>query len=380
MGAGGIDEGLVDVVAEIPGVKTAAPLIQRPTILYFQGQRVKLLSLGIDPAKHKEVHDFVLAEGESLEDVSGILLEAAVAKRVDAKPGDTVRLLTRQGLTRARLVGLFRSAGPIAVEGGAAMLMRIRSAQYAAKMPGEIHLVQVVLEPGADDQAVANAIEERLPAGVQIARPAARSSFAEETALSIRQGLRTSRAFLLLVATLIIANTYLINVMQRRRQFGILRAIGATQGQIARMLAGEAVWMGLLGALLGWVAGTIGAHYLTRGMGSLYETSLPAIEITPMSFALAAMFGILISLLGIWIPARRASRLQPIEAMQEGTTATIEAGARWPIWLGLGLVVIGGASLAASINGRLPMELSVWAGVLVLTGLVFLMQAIVPTR
>lgn len=122
---------------------------------------------------------------------------------------------------------------------------------------------------------------------------------ADETSLSIRQGMLTSRAFLLLVATLIIASTYLINVTQRRRQFGIMRAIGATQSQIAIILAWEATLLGLLGSLLGWGVGIVGAKYLTIAMSRLYETEAPPIDLSLASIGLAVTFGIVISLIGV---------------------------------------------------------------------------------
>jgi putative ABC transport system permease protein len=92
---------------------------------------------------------------------------------------------------------------------------------------------------------------------------------AEETVLATNQALLMARAFILLVATFVIANTFLISVTQRRRQLGILRALGATRGQVATLVLTEATALGIGGTILGSLLG-IGIAQLLRGaMGSI---------------------------------------------------------------------------------------------------------------
>src|SRR4029078_1012395 len=114
-------------------------------------------------------------------------------------------------------------------------------------------------------------IQKLLPEGITVRKPEARSPMAEETSLSTQQWMRMGRAFSLVVAVFIIANTFLINVTHRRKQLGIMRAIGATRRQIAGMVFREAMLMGILGTILGSVLGVFAAHYITGAMGSLYQ-------------------------------------------------------------------------------------------------------------
>ena len=376
-GGGSMPQNVMDRLADVGGIQTAAAVIQRPTVLFFQDHRVKLTSLGIVPETYQDVHPHRITAGKSLDQAKGVLLSAALGKSIAAKPGDAVKLLTRRGLVKARVVGWYQSQETILTTGGVGLLMTLPAAQYSSKMPGKISMIQVVLEPTADEETVREAIASRLPIGIQVNRPVARSSFAEETVLSIRQGMLTARAFLLLVATLIIANTYLINVTQRRQQFGIMRAIGATQRQVALLLGCEGLLVGLLGSLLGWVVGIAGANYLNDALSRLYETPSPAIEITLGSFGLAMLFGISVSLIGVGLPARRAGRLSPAEAMREALPTETEGSSQWLSIAGTLLVVLCGGSLAAGIMGWLPAEASAWSGVLILTGLVLLMPLVV---
>lgn len=376
-GGGSFDESLVDIVADVPGVRTAAPMIQRPTMLYFGDQRAKLITLGIDPQRDQDIHPRVITAGQPLTEAKGILLDASLAASMGIEPDDAVRLLTRHGLIKARVVGLYRSQQTVATSGGATLLMNIPAAQYASKMADRVNVIQLVLDPDADAQQVQVEIAKRLPTGLRVQPPASRSSFALETAYATQQGMQTSRAFSLLVAVLIIANTFLINVTQRRRQIGVMRAVGATRRQVARMLYSEALLMGLLGAMLGWVLGNVGAHYLSQAMGTLFETSMPPTEWTLLSLLPAGLLGVGLSLLGVWWPVRRASGLPPMEAMRETMPADFENGSRWPIFIGAGLVVICSGVLAASLQGKLPPIYSAWSGALLLAGLVLLMPLVV---
>ena len=112
--------------------------------------------------------------------------------------------------------------------------MPLDAAQYFQLAFKKIDSAQIMLKPGVDEEAARKEIEKVLPKGISVRKPESRSPLAEETSLSTQQGMRMARAFSLIVAVFIIANTFLINVTQRRKQLGVMRAIGATRGQIAR--------------------------------------------------------------------------------------------------------------------------------------------------
>ena len=376
-GGSAFDRGVVDTVSNIAGVKVAAPVVQQPIMMWFDSQRTKLLSLGVDPKCDKLVHDFRIVDGKSLEEAKGILLDATFAENQGIKPDDKVKLVTRRGFVDARIGGLYVSQGTAATGQGAVMLMRLPAAQYLAKLGNKVNGIQIVLAPGANESQMEAAIQAQLPVGLTVNRPPSRSSTADETSLSIQQAMSMGCAFSLLVAVFVIANTFLINITQRRRGLGIMRAIGATRGQIAGFLYCETALMGLIGSIAGLVMGVIGAQYLTGAMGTLYETQLPATQGTTATIVFALAFGMGISFFGAFIPTRQASQLDPVDAMREVLPEEIEGVSHWLTWLGAALTVVCGSVLAASIMGRLPMSHSIWSAVLVLTGFVFLLPTVV---
>ncbi len=119
----------------------------------------------------------------------------------------------------------------------------------------------------------------------------------------------------LLVAGIGVGNLMMSNVINRQRELAVLRATGATQGQIMRLVLGEAIVLGVIGCLIGLGLGLQGAHSMnvltTRLIGFAPEYSLPIREI----LAGVSVTVLICVLAGLW-PARRACRINVIDAMR----------------------------------------------------------------
>jgi putative ABC transport system permease protein len=367
------DEAILDTVSKVPGVKATAPLMQRITLLYVGKRGIRVTAMGIDPKLDPAVHDYELNAGKSLVDVDGVMLNTELAKNLGVKVNDRVDLLTRIGIVKTNVVGLYKLHGAATSGHGTVMLMRLRAAQALFRSPRRLDTIQIVLDDDANEKTVKAAIDELLPEGVAAHPPAARSPMAEETSLSTEQGMSMARWFSMLVAIFIIANTFLMSVTQQRRQLGIMRAIGATRRQIATLVFRKALLLGVAGTILGSILGVIAATYIGDAMGELYQTELPPIELTWAPFLWAAAFGIGISLLGAWLPASKAAHLSPMEAIRDVLPAAIEGVSRWFVRIGITIILICCAVMAACFAGKLDLEFAVWASVGLLIGLVLLL-------
>ena len=114
------------------------------------------------------------------------------------------------------------------------------------------------------------------------------------------------------VGMIIIANTFTILVTQRRRQIGLLRAVGASTGQVARRLFAEAVLLGLVGSLFGVGIGAGVAAAAGVWTGAIYwGLVLPFGEL-----GIAVLAGVLITVLSMAGPSIAATRVSPLEALQ----------------------------------------------------------------
>ena len=116
-----------------------------------------------------------------------------------------------------------------------------------------------------------------------------------------------------LVAALGIVNTLTMNVVERVREIGVLRATGMTRRQVGRMVVVEAGVLGLIGAFLGTASGLVaGAIMVTLAGGDL---ALPG-EIPWSALAASLVLGVAVSMLAAYYPARLAGRLSIVRAVQ----------------------------------------------------------------
>jgi putative ABC transport system permease protein len=368
----GYDQSVLDLVRETPGVKVAVPVLQRPTILYANHRRVKLMALGIDPQKDQAIRDYVMSKGSFLHDDRGVLLEVGFAHNMGIDVGDEVKLLTRSGMRRVTITGVLSARGMAALQLAGLMFMPIDEAQSLFRAPGRVDSIQIVLDRSADPATVSKAIARRLPEGISVGPPATQSRFMEETLESSEQGLRLASAFSLLLAMFIILNTFMMNVGERRKQLAIMRAIGATRRQIVRLLIGESLVMGVVGAALGSLAGLGGARLLTWALNQLVMSTLPPMQVTPLPFVVAAIAGLGVAVLGAAIPARRAGKLSPLEGMANVTLEDRDAAARRSAIAGAIITPISSAMLLACIFGWLSVNLAVTMAVFLLIGVVLL--------
>ena len=170
----------------------------------------------------------------------------------------------------------------------------------------------VFWEAGRDPEDVARDIRSRLPDVTVVTPTMARAQI--DGALAFLRALVLGGGIIaLVVAVLAVANTMVTAVVERRREIGLRRVVGATRRQVVRLLMLEAAVLGLAGGALGTLVGTvtvIGLNELTERVGA------SAFLVTPRLIVLALLLpGVLAALAGTW-PARRAVRLTPTEALR----------------------------------------------------------------
>lgn len=358
------DQDIADELSLIPGVAEATPIFKRPTVMYHDAReggdtrratdRVTLILMGVDPERHNLLNDYTLIAGRMLEEGDEVLLDSAFAEGLGLQVGDSVRLLMSGGPRRVNIAGLLSPRTGAAVATGSVLFMPLSTAQRRLGRRGQINRIVIRLEEGADIDQVQAAIAERLPVGLNVRQPALGSQMGEETMRSLQNALRLATSFALLAAVFIVANAFFMNVTRRHRQLAMMRAIGATRGQVRLLIFREAILLALLGTAAGIVAGWGGAVLLARAMGRLFGADLPMLPPTPAVLGLAVVFGVGVALLGAFLPARKAARVQPVEGLHEVSRADVEGMPLWFVGIGVLGFLISGGLLAANLLGYLP--------------------------
>ncbi len=357
------DQDIAEELSQVPGVQQAAPVFKRPTVMYHDAKggaedgatdRVTLILMGIDPERNDLLRNYALLEGRMLEDGDEVLLDSAFAEGLGLKVGDSARLLMSGGPRSVTIAGLLRPKTGAAVAGGSVLFMPLATSQRRLGRRGQINLVVIRLEDDANPEQVEAAIAQRLPAGLEVHAPALGSQMGEETMRSLQSALRLATSFALLAAVFIVANAFFMNVTQRHRQLAMLRAIGATRGQVRLLIFREAILLAVLGTAAGIAVGWGGAVLLSRAMGQLFGTELPTLHPTAPVLGWAVVFGMGVSFLGAFLPARKAARVEPIEGMHEISRADVEGVPRWFVVTGVIGFLVSGGLLAANLLGHLP--------------------------
>ena len=137
------------------------------------------------------------------------------------------------------------------------------------------------------------------------------SQSAAESTVAIENGLMVATVFSLIIAMFIIYNTFQMTVGERRRQFGVLRALGATRFQVIGTVMREALLFAIVGIVFGWGIGIVGAAAISKATGSLLGVDLPLVTIQWYPLILSAVCGLVVTLVGAFFPAFRAGQMQP---------------------------------------------------------------------
>src|SRR5690606_23769614 len=141
----------------------ASPMIQRPTIMYAKGRRTQIALMGVDPVLVQGIHDYRVETGKPLTEAPGVLLSSDFAENLGLKVDDEVTLLTRSGRVNSRVTGLYESRGTAVIAQGATLVTTLANAQRWSRAPGRLDAIQISLAPDADEDAVREAIAQRLP-------------------------------------------------------------------------------------------------------------------------------------------------------------------------------------------------------------------------
>ena len=186
-------------------------------------------------------------------------------------------------------------------------------------------------------------------------------------------------AIALLVAVIVINNTFAILFAQRARDFALLRCVGATRRQVVRSVRLESLALGVLAAVTGVLAGLGLGH----GLVALVRRQWPGAhlgpaDVDPRWLLAAAAVGLGVTLVAAWLPTRRVVRVSPLAALRpdDSTRVRTRAG-RLRVALGVLVVALGAAGLAVAIAAASPPVL-VAGGAATFAGVLLLGPVLVP--
>ncbi|MFG1650848.1 FtsX-like permease family protein [Micromonospora sp. NPDC049275] len=364
---------LVGRLAALPGVAAAVP----DRTFYAQP-----LVDGRPPAADAGREDAHQGHGWSSAQLGGLRRTAGEPPR---RPGEVV-VDSALGLRTGARVTLLTAAGPEAytvsglVDGHG---VHVADEVAAALAPG-VRAIGLVLTAGADPERVAAAARGVVGGDGRVLTGDARSALEPRDDARIRwigmQVLTGTAVLAGFVTVFVVASTFAFTIAQRRRELGLLRAVGATGRQVRRMVHVEALVVGASAGLVGLLVGAVLAPLLGRLLVDVgFEPTTFRVRYAPWPVAVSLAAGPVIALLAVWSASRRAARVRPLEALREAAVEQRPMG-RPRVVTGALLVAAGVAlsvGTATAGEARVAAQYALYAVMALVAGATVLSPAVV---
>jgi putative ABC transport system permease protein len=366
---------LVDEVREVPGVAKAEGTVWASGGLVIGGELKRSTGGGgtiITTASSEPFSAETYLEGRKPERSAEVALLHETADKWGLEPGDRIGIASRGGVEPVTVVGTY-DFGSADAGGTDVVSAPLEDIQRWFDRVGEVTTINVDAQDGVTPTQLAERIREVVPRELQVrtgdvAADENAADINEQIGSFLTPALLAFAGAALLVGAFIIFNTFTITVAERTREFAMLRTLGATRGQILGAVALEALVIGVVGSALGLALGLAFA----RALASIFEAvglGIPTggLELAPRTIAVSLLVGVGVTQIAALAPARRATRVAPIAALQDGDQGD-RSRRRWTPWVAAAVAVLGLGMLAAGLlaSGPAASRLSMMAGGVVL--------------
>ncbi len=297
-----------------------------------------------------------LVAGRAPEGPDEIVLDVGTAERSGYAVGDTVPIVTAstQSRLQAELVGTYKFVAGL--NGATLTFFDTEAMQDIFFDGGDVYTdIWVTGSDGTSQDELRDTVAADLPDGVEALTGEAAAAEQKD---AIGQVLQFINIFLyvfvvvaLVVGSFLIVNTFSILVAQRARELALLRALGASRRQVRRLVLLEALAVALIGSTIGIGVGVLIAVGIRAIFGLVgLDLSESPLAFGPMTLVWSYGVGIGVTMVAAYLPARRAAKVAPIEALRDGV-ALPETTIRRRLVVGISLTALGAATIAAGLVG-----------------------------
>ncbi len=391
--ASGLPADLVARTAGVTGVDMAVPVIRTTAELGGPRGSQRALVLGVTPDIATLFPDDV-GPGRGFEvnggfgpTGSGLLISDALADKLGARPGAAATVETPAGSTEIEVSGAISGGALGLLNGGDVGVMLLPAAQRLFEKEGRVDSIYVVADPTLPLADVAKAIEQELGGVGLVGPPGERAQGLERVFASLATLLSMGGTVALFVALFVVYNTMSMSLAERRREISMVIALGAQRRHVFGAFLAEAALLGTSASVLGIGTGLLLARVLVdRAADDFRILSLSAagpIVVKGSAVAVAAIGGIVVSIAGAFVPARRVLDVAPVESLRpvaayEWDHGGRRFGSKRILLAGLGTLALSVLMLIAFLNAP-EQKWIVTIGLLFgLTGVTFLLPQIVP--
>lgn len=353
------DEGRADEILSIDGIELVSPAMEETLFLGDQ------YSFGTenDPIEHLTINGFDIGTSQQtipLEILDGrwfqegdknvAMARETFLERSGKEVGDTITLPTANATMTFTIIA---KVPQMPVLGYEELYITLDDAQYLFNREGQINSLLGIFDPAYDSDALRDEVEMVMGEGY-VTDTIDSGSNEWEAMLNMSSTIfMTIGVLALVMGGFIMYNTFKISISERKRDIGMLRTLGATKSDVLKVVLFEGVIQGVVGTVLGIVVGYFVLMAMIPMIQSVWEDLLNVQmgmpEFSAQLFVMAFMLGVGIPVISILIPARKAMRIEPLDAVRVTVSERLDTMNLTRRNVGLVLIVIGAATLFADV-------------------------------
>jgi putative ABC transport system permease protein len=289
----------VDLIKQVSGVREVTPVLNWH-VSQIKGESRAVNLWAIDAASFSAISGgfAILAGGRSLEQVNDLVMDTLLADATGIQVGDSLRMLNRD----FKIVGICRAGA------GGRLYARIQDVQEAVGTPDKASFFLVKGFDASKADLLTQALQDKFK-GYKITPMAQVSQVMQQNTVGLKQFKQALTGMAVIVSFLVVLLAMYTTIIERTREIGILRAIGASQLKVVQLVIGESLLICLAGVVAGMLLALGGRWYLPRAFPTL------AVSLTREWALIAAALGLFGGLVGSLYPAVKAARMDPIQAL-----------------------------------------------------------------
>jgi putative ABC transport system permease protein len=364
---GPISASVLDDVRAVDGVAAAEGTTQGYALLTDNdghaittngGAPTNGYSMPTDPELRGDVE---LLSGEAPNAANEVAIDATSAEENDIAIGSTIKVLFQGPTQEFTVVGTVGYGDGIKDLGGTtSAYFDSETAQKVLGKPGMFDSIDVRAADGVSQAELADRISEVLPKGTEAVTG---KTVADENAAATKANFQivgilfgTFAAIALFVGSFIIWNTFTMTVTQRSREIALLRAIGARRRQVMNSLLLEAALIGVAASAIGVGLGLAVAKGL-KALMDVVGLALPftTLQVEASTVVISLLVGTVVTVVAGLVPARRATKVLPIEALRESTPGAEKPSKKRAV-VGLAVLAAGAAGIVSALYGDTGMK------------------------
>lgn len=289
-----------------------------PALTTDDDENYSLLIRGLNIDNADNIYDIKdrIYEGKKPQSEGEALIGKSLKEDLNLSLGDNINIVTNSGKTKDMKISGFFDLGVASIN-DSWMITTVETSQNLFDYDNSVTSIEMQVDEVFEADVIASKIEDNLK-GVNITNWKAQN----EQLLSGLNGQSVSsimiQVFVMISVVLGIASVLAITVLQKSKQLGILKAMGIKDKTASLIFLFEGLILGVMGAILGVALGLLISFAFTKFALNPDGSPVIALYIAPVFITVSTFIAIAAALLASFIPARRSSKLSPIEVIRNG--------------------------------------------------------------